>query len=285
MPSFITRVQTGLSLAQSYLALAVVPLLTALVEVEKLERIVAHQGFHIGFRFSVPADVVNLWTFVDVPNQGFHVESVAPAIGPIFLTLPATLLLSTVLSAGYFGSIAEALETGEYRFVSNVKKHFVAFLVYAIVPVVLVAPLLLLGGQPLSPSIIPVVLLLGIAFLVLGYLFYATPYLVVLRDTGLVAAARGAYGIAVDGGAFFRYTVGFVLFSVLLSAFASAFVVNLGVVGLLVGILVLAPVGLGLNIATMQLIADVDPHSPASVSLQDAVDGSAGTDSSTDSAA
>ncbi|WP_336360845.1 hypothetical protein [Haladaptatus sp. ZSTT2] len=263
MPSFGTRVMAGLGRAQKHLLLALVPLTMALMEIEKIQQIVAHHGMHVSFRVSFPSGVITLWTFVEGPTQGLTVDSIAPTVSPMALVLPGYIVIQAALTAGYFGSLADALETGAYDFFANVRRYFVQFLVYTLLPMVLIAPLLVFDGQPLSSSLTLFFVLFIPIFFALTYLFYATPYLVVLRETDIISAAKGAYGLALDGGAFWRYTLGFVALSLLASAFISAFVVNLGLGGIIFGVLILSPVGLGLNFATMHLIADIDPHSPS----------------------
>jgi hypothetical protein len=100
-------------------------------------------------------------------------------------------------------------------------------------------------------------------FLLLAYLFYATPYLVVLRGTGLLEAARASYELATDGGACRSYFLGFGPFVLLVSPIASAIVVNVPGPGLLFGLVAGAVLGLAGNVATVRFVADIDPIGPA----------------------
>jgi hypothetical protein len=107
-----------------------------------------------------------------------------------------------------------------------------------------------------------------IVFLVAAYLFYATPYLVVLRDAGVVDAARQSYALATRGGPYAAFAAGFALFVLAVSPVATGLVVNLPVVGLPVGILGGSYLGLAANVATMRFLADLDPGASVAVSWE-----------------
>ena len=122
-----------------------------------------------------------------------------------------------------------------------------------------------LGGIGLTgrPGAAALALLVPAAIFLLAaaYLFYGTPYLLVLRDTDLLDAARGSYSLATAGGPYLAYTAGFALFVLLVSPVATAVVVNVPAVGLPVGVLVGGVLGLAANFATMRFFADLDPAS------------------------
>lgn len=262
MPSFTTRLARGWDRALEHLPLAAVPLVTALMATEKIQRIATFQGGHFGLRLGLPVSVVNVWQFVSVPNESVSIGVPLPEALPLVLVaLPIGIVVQAALSAGYFGGLASALETGSFEFGASVRRHFVPFLVYTLVPMVVVAPAAVLGLAD-SRLLFPVILLLVVAFIVAAYLFYATPYLVVLRETDIVSALRTSYDLATEGGPYFRYAAGYAGFVLAVSAVATAVVVNLGLVGVAVGVVAGAPIGLACNAATMRFVADIDPESP-----------------------
>lgn len=274
MPPIAARLEDGWMRALEHLPLAFVPLATALFAGEKIGRVVAFRGVHFGARIALPVDVVDVWAFVSVPADGVNLWLSMPTGSPFALVaVPATVLLRAALSAGYFGSIRAALETGEYDFAGNVRRHFVPFLLYTLLPVLAAVPLLALGAGGSPRALLPLLAVLFPVVLILSYLFFATPYLVVLRETDLVSAARASYGFAVDGGPYVRYALGFGAFVLLVSLVLTAVVVNLQVAGVLLGVTLGAPLGLACNVATMQFVADVDPESP---SLGDVGNGAGG---------
>lgn len=264
MPPFTTRLADGWARALGHLPLAAVPLVTALIATDKVERILDASGGHVGFRVSLPVDVVDVWAFVSVPSEGASVEVGLPVGFPLSTVLvPAAIVLRAALAAGYFGGIRGALSTGEYEFAANVRRHFVPFLLYTVAPVLATLPLFALATSGGGRTLLPAVVVLLPVVLLLSYLFYATPYLVVLRETDVVSAARASYRFAVAGGPYARYAVAFGAFVLVASLVVTAIVVNLGPVGIVLGVVGGAPVGLACNVATMEFVAAIDPESPS----------------------
>lgn len=251
--------------AGEHAALALVPMLFALLDVGKIQSIAAFEGMHFGFKLGLPLSVVTVWQFVSVPNAGVSVNTGTPIqLLPFALvTVPVLVVVQTALTAGYFGSIRNALDGDPYGFGRNSRRYFAPFLVLTGLPYLAVAPVALgvFGAGSATGDVggaaVPFLLLGLLVFVVAGYLFYATPYLLVLRDAGLVAAARQSYTLAVQGGPYAAYAVGFGLFVLVVSPFATVIVVNIPLVGVLVG----GYLGLGANVATMRFVADLDPAS------------------------
>lgn len=260
MPSFTTRLADGWQRAQGALPLALVPAVVSLLATDKIGKVLAFDGRHIGLRIGLPAGIVDLWQFVSVPNEGVSIGVAGTDLTPVGL---AVILIAVViragLMAGYFGSLREALATDSYDFMTNLERHFLPFLVYTLLPVLVLAPLLLVSGRGGLPSVVVVLVPVVIA---VSYLFYATPYLIVLRGVGVLEAATGSYRLAVAGGPYLRFAAGFAGLVVGGSILATAVVVNLGAIGVALGFLGAAPVGLACNLATMRFIADIDPESP-----------------------
>lgn len=263
MPSFTTRLADGWERALEHLPLAVVPLITTLLNTEKVGAVLTGDGFHLGLKLGTPISVVDLWTFVDPPSQGVAVDPGVPLVGlPLALVVvPFAIVVQAGLAAGYFGSIDEAMATGSYNFADSVAKYFMPFLLLTILPLVLFIPLAVLGVGGGLGILLPVVVLLIPLILVLTYLFYATPYLIVLRETDLLTAAKTSYELAIEGGPYVSYLVGFALFVLVVSPFASLLVVNVPVFGLVIGLVGGTVLGLAGNFATMRFVADIDPES------------------------
>lgn len=265
MPSFSTRLADGWQRAQSHLPLALIPLVTALSSTDKIRKVLAADGVNFGFRFGFPGTVVDLWQFVSVPNSGFNVDTGLGGLDSTFglAAVVLAVLVRAGLAAGYFGSIHEALDTESYDFLSNVRRYFPQFLLYTLVPFLFLLPLVPLEGRGELRTLLPLfVVLVPVIFLV-TYLFYATPYLVVLRETDLVSAARASFALALGGGPYLFFALGFAGFVFLSSVFVTAVVANFGVVGIALGVVVVAPVGLAANVTTMRFVADIDVQSPS----------------------
>lgn len=261
---FGARLADGWERALAQPALALVPLVTALLATDRIAAVLAHDGVHAGFQIGLPAAVVDLWQFVGTPGRGLSVNVGGPVDPPLALAvLPVVVVLRAALAAGYFGGIRSAVETGSPEFGANARRYFLPFLLYTAIPVALLLPAALLARSGDPGALLPLVVLLVPGVFLATYLFYATPYLVVLRETGLVAAARASLDLALDGGAYLRFALGFAGFVLVVSVAATAVVVNLGAVGLAVGAVAAAPLGLAANVATMRFVADVDPAAPA----------------------
>lgn len=266
MPKFTTRLSDGWERALQNLPLAGVPIFFALVDTNKLLTVLRFEGGHIGFKFGLPVSVVTVWEFVSLPNSGVSVNTGLPveALPVAILTVPVLLLVQAVLTAGYFGSIRNTLYGEPYEFVPNCRRYVVPFVIITSVPTLLLLPLAagVIGSATLSGGFggtSLVILLLGsVVFVILGYLFYPVPYVVVLQQTGVVAAARRSYALATQSGPYFAYTAGFVLFVLSVSPIFTVLVVNIPVIGLPIGIVGGGILGLAVNIMTMRFVSDID---------------------------
>lgn len=249
MPAFTTRLSDGWQWATDNPRFALVPLLTALLSVDNVARVLAFEGRTVGFKLGLPLPITDAWRFVNVPA----------AEGTVAAPLPLMALgvvLQAVLLAGYLGSMRSLLATGEYDPVAAVRSYTVSMLAYqgAIFVVGLVA---IVFGTAVGTAGLVVLMPVVLA---LGYLFYATPYLLVLREQGLEDALRRSADLALAGGPFLRFTLGYAGLVLVLSPFATVFVANLGIVGVLVGAVVGAPVGLAVDVTTMRFVADLEDH-------------------------
>lgn len=264
MPSFISRLADGWNGMKAHLPLALVPVITAVLNTDAITNALAVDGWYVGLRLGLPATIVDLWQFVSVPTNGMNIGLIGPDTFPLVLfVLPFALVIRAGLAAGYFGSIHDALETSSYAFVANSRRYFIPFLLYTLIPILFLLPLVLVGvGQTPGVFGLIVVVLLPISF-GLMYLFYATPYLIVLRETDLVTALRASSTLALTGGPYLHFAVGFAAFVFLSSVLATVIVVNFGSVGIAIGVVTVAPIGLTANMTAMRFIADIDPESPS----------------------
>lgn len=253
MVSFTRRLAAAWTVATGpALPLALVPLVSSLLQFEKFQRVLGFHGGHVGVNFRFPAAVADLWTLVSLPNQGGGVH----VTGPLLL-LPVLVVVQAALAAGYLGSIRSMLAGDRYAFADCVGRYFLPFLGYSaltfglgLVSVGFAAA----GGRGAAA----LVLVVGLpAHLLLAYLFYATPYLVVVRDSGLLDALAESYRLALAGGPYAAFAGGYLVATAGISLVATAVVVNLGPVGLLLGLVGGPLVGLTLTVATMQFVLDL----------------------------
>lgn len=267
MPTFTVRLADGWQRAGDQFPLTLVPILLAVMRTDSIRQVLTYDGVHFGIKFGVPASVVTVWQFVDPPSTGVTVNTGLPLSLPFTaVVVPLAVLLRAGLSAGYFGAIAARLVGRGDGFAASVRAYFLPFLAVTVLPYLFIVPFALgaVGtGRVGGGAVLVAFVVLAPLLLAVGYLFWATPYLLVLRETGLLAAARGSSELAVDGGPYLSYTIGYVGLVLLVSAVATAVVVNVPAVGLPIGIIGGGFLGLVLNITTMRFVADVDPESPS----------------------
>ncbi|WP_158057508.1 hypothetical protein [Halorussus halophilus] len=245
--SFIDRLGSGWQRATTHLPLAAVPVLTSILNIDAIRRVLSFHGGHFGVKFPFPMTVANLWTFVSLPNQGPGVH-----VSQILWLFPIIVVVQSALVAGYLGSVHDLLETGEYDFPTNVRRYFLPLLVWQ---AVVSLPTFALAG--LGQAVGPLVLLLVPAYFVAAYLFYATPYLLVVADADLGTALSQSLDWALSGGSYASFAVAYLLFGALFSILVTPFVVNLGAIGIVVGTAVTAPLALALSFATTEFVADL----------------------------
>ncbi|MFO8115364.1 MAG: hypothetical protein R6U01_08395 [Halorubrum sp.] len=239
------------------LPLALVPLVTALLNVDDLTA-TAETDSVVSVSASFPVYRYDLWSIIDSPGDGGASAAVPlDSVGSLALVAPllaAYVVVSGALSAGYFGSIAEGVTTGRFDFVANVRRFAVRFI--ALEALVVAAVLVVFVPLAAFP---PLFVVAVIALLVLSYLFFPTVYVLVLEDRGIDSAIRRAYGLVERHRPlwfFLALAAVTALCSVPLSALAYA-----GPVPAVVAAVIAAPVGLTFNVATALKVAamgDVD---------------------------
>ncbi|MFC6754007.1 hypothetical protein [Halorubrum tibetense] len=228
------------------LPLALVPLVTALLNVDDLTATGGTDTL-VSVRASFPVYRYDLWSIVESPGDGSTLASVPlDSVGPLALVPPLLgvyVVVSGLLSAGYFGSIAAGIETGRFDFGTNVRRFGVRLIVLEAVVVAGV----FLALVPLV-AVPPLFALAVLALLVLSYLFFPTVYVLVLEDRGIGSAARRAYGLVKR-----HQPVWFFLALLAVTALCSvplSMLTYLGPVPAVIAAVVAAPIALAFNVAT-----------------------------------
>lgn len=255
----VTRVAFGERLAAAWsratgelLPLSLVPVLTGLLAVDELLRVLEFEGFHVGVRFAFPAMVVDAWTFVSAPTP----DGVRVSLAPFVLLFPVVVGVHGLLGAGYLGSVHQATVDGSYRFLENVSRYGARLLAYAAAAYALALPLIYVTLVDPTAAVGLVLVAMPVG-LVLSYLFFATPYLVVVADEPLLDALALSYELAAAGGAYFEYAAKYFLFVLLVSLAVTVVAVNLRLVGVFLALFGTAPLGLALNVATLEFVDDL----------------------------
>jgi hypothetical protein len=234
------------------LPLALVPLATALFRARELLATGRTNG--VSLRASFPVYRYDLWSFVDAPSGGGASLSLPfSRLEPLLLLVPvigAYVVVSGVLSAGYFGSIADEIRTGRFDFVAAVRRFGGRMILLEVLVVVALAALFL----PLI-AFPPLFVVAVLAALVISYLYFPTVYVLALEDRGIRSAAKRARDL-VDRhrplGFFLAVAVVTALCSVPVSLLAHA-----GPLGAVAAAVVAAPLGLAFNVATALKVAEM----------------------------
>lgn len=248
MPGFGTRVVDGWRWALDHPTFVLAPLLTAFLS-DNVARVLSFRGWTVGLTTGLPSPISDVWRFVNVPAADGVVA------GPVPLVVLGVVLRAVVL-AGYLGSMRSTLASGRSDLETAVRRYTLPMLAY-------LGAIFLVGVAAIAVGLafgtVGIVLLFP-AVVALKYLFFATPFLLVLRREGLEDALRRSAHLALDGGPYLRFALAYAGLVLLASPLATLVVVNLGLVGVVVGAVVGAPVGLALDVATMRFVADLGDH-------------------------
>lgn len=200
--------------ARSVPHLAVLPAIATLLAYENVVK-TASAGPGGGMKFPMPAALPDLWTFVSVPNTGRSFELGVPLLlAPVFFVLQAALV------AGYLGSIDTVLEAEIPDFAKHVAANTLPVLGVQIVVFALSVAsfgFAFVGGMALAPLSV----LLG---LVVGYLLWAAPILVIVRDHGVGEALVASASHAPNGGRYSAFTAGYLVAGIVVSLLLSTLV-------------------------------------------------------------
>lgn len=228
MPSLLTRASQVAGRTAPY---AVVPFALTLLAFENVATAAHPSSVGVNVKFALPADVTTLWTVVDPPAQGVSVYTPVPlAFAPVFVAVEAAVV------AGFLGGLRDAYRGRDPDFTGAVRDHWLPVLGVRVVQFVVFVGLgltLVAGGPGLALLGFPVVL-------VLGYLLWGAPYLVVLRDSDALTALAESASVAAGGGRYLSFSLGYAVAVAAASVVLSPLVTGAGIAGVLVGAALLA---------------------------------------------
>lgn len=250
MPSIIGWLGRAAEPFDRLLPLALVPLVATLLDVGRLAELLEPDDRVFSVTFGVPRAVTTLWSFLNVQAQGVSLGPVGlAALSPaVVLATVASVVVTALLAAGYLGSIDACLD-GEYEFVAELRRYARPFVGLGVLQAAV-------GIGVLAPAILFPPLLVPAFAVVLGlaYLFFAAPYLIVTDGLSLVPALRKSYGVATADGRCLGFFLGYVVVNAVASVPVSWLAFNYGPAGVALAVLVVAPVALLLNTATLLFV-------------------------------
>lgn len=219
-----THLQDAIERTERNLALAVVPFLASLLSLSKVAALATPHGGG-GVSFPLPTGLPTLWTFVNAPGVGggtFGPATAGAALvwAPLFVV---GFLLTSALEAGFLGTLDPA---GDRSFADAVVEYLLPIVganLLSLLAFVLALPFIVF--PPLAVVVIVVV----------GYALYGMPFVIVVRNEGVLDAVRASVGYALSGGEYLSYGVGYLVVGTVGSFVLTWLVYNTGIVGIVVG--------------------------------------------------
>lgn len=236
----------------SLLPLAAVPLVLAALSVDKFRRIAASNAdLRAGVSFGFPTTVSTSWDLLSLPNASPGLNLPTRSVETTALLMLLVTALSALLGAGYLGSVRRELAGVDRGFLADVRTYFVPFLGFELVNLTLA-----LGTVATALVALPLSLAFVLVLFAFAYLFYATPYLVVVEGVDLPTALRRSYGYATSSVEYASFFVQYIVAVALVSVVATPLFAN-SVSAAALGAVVLAPVALLLDTVTMLFVRDL----------------------------
>jgi len=265
----------GVERLEALPGLLVIPALVTLLSVSDLQAVLARRGTgsHFGVEFTAPVPIGDLWTFVNVPDAGAGGVTITPpglvdTPFPLLMVLAGSVLyfiLYGVLAAGYLGSIQASRRDGEYDFLTNVRRYTLTYVGLSLVifGVGLVAVAFAFVFPPVLFLAFPVIL-------AIGYLFWGAWFLVPVADLEATAALGQSYRLDVSESDYVLWTLAHLVIGGVVSLVTTPIVVNTSVVGVVLGLAVVVPIGFILTVASLRVIDDLADRSEPNQEPDDA---------------
>jgi len=232
MPS---RFDRAAAVTQYSVELAVVPFVASLLSLSKVQQALSAGGGGVTFPF--PSGLPTLWTYVSLPGvagTGTGTAASPTALLTVVPLLLVGLLVTSALEAGFLGALDGRIGHSGRGFTGSVEQFTLRM-----VGVNLVRTAVVLVALPFV--VVPPLLVLAlVAVVVLSYLTYGLPFVVVTQETGVVTALGRTVDYATDGGSYARFGFGHLVAGAVASLVLSVLARNAGVLGILVGAAIVA---------------------------------------------
>jgi hypothetical protein len=252
MPS---RYDRAIAVTRQSTGLAFVPFAASLLSLSEIRQALATNGGGVTFPF--PTGLPTLWTYVSLPG----VVGTGPGAGPGSLALFVPLflvglLVTSALEAGLLGALDGRIDDTERGFAGGVEQFTLrmvgvnlvrAAVVLVALPFVVLGPLLVVGF---------------LLVVVLSYLTYGLPFVVVVGDVGLGDALGRTIGLATDGGTYAQFGFAHLLAGAAASLVLSVLVRNGGIPGIVLGAAVVAVPAVFVATYGLFVFRDLEDGSP-----------------------
>ena len=257
-----TALSEGADLLEDLAPLLAVPTVISLLNVGELGAVLSHRGGYIGIEFPFPVPVGDLWTFVNTPDAGSGVSVTGYGFAGGVFPLPVALLVAIgylllygLLAAGYVGSIQEYRRRGTYDFLANARRYVVRYITLTAI----IFGLFLLA-LPFALVFPPLVLLVALALLVIGYLFWGAWFLVPVADVGVIEGLTRSYNLATTESDYAIWSLVHLAVGGGVSLFATWVAVSASIFGILIALVLVIPIGFVLTVGSLRTIDDLQDN-------------------------
>ncbi|MEQ9713896.1 MAG: hypothetical protein ACTSSP_03215 [Candidatus Asgardarchaeia archaeon] len=235
-------------------------------------------GFHLSVKFTFP------WTFPTLSNLYDYPESVSPFLltftYPSILTIivsrfmltilgiwALSFIIFTILESAFMGVIYSRIFSSEkIGFFDSVNKYFIRFVLFKLIIMLISLPYLIIFF--VMPSIFHyfpsgfyfLAILTPIAFLLVSYLFFLTPYIIVSDDKPLAKALSMSASYTLTSHTF-SYVIVFVIFTAITSVIISA-LMHIPIVGFIISLGIVSYIGTAFVISTFNFYEDLKRRMP-----------------------
>lgn len=252
MVQFLDLLKKGWGHLSEIFLLGVIPVIATILTYKKLLAILQFRRFHFGVKFGFPTSIVDVWHFVSTPSgaPGFLTSSFLFSRPLLFVgNALIFIVLQSVLAAGYLGTINESFDMTSFSFVENAGKYLIDFLLYQVL-------MWFLSLLPLLVALLPFLwIFLFPLVLFIGYLLYGLPFIIVTTNRGFTASLKKSVNLGVQsaqgGTEYLSYGLKYFLFIAAFSIPFTLLVVNLKMIGIIIGTLLVIPLALILNSSTI----------------------------------
>ncbi len=211
----------------------------AFMSIDNIRRVLEFNGFHIGFRLSLPVTVPTLWDFVEPPPTppSHYVVSLW------FIIALISLIVNSVITYFYLRII---MSRGLDYQPPSTPVRIIDLILYGLIGLFFAVIIVLAGVAALI--LFPLVI-------ILYYFIYATPYIIVAENKNIAEALATSIRLA-STGTYLAYTLTYIAIVLLISPILTLITVNTKLPGIIVGSVIAGIIGLWLTSSTTAMILD-----------------------------
>ena len=252
--SVLENYSKAFNLTWKVIALSIVNIILSLLDFEAINRALSFRGIHIGFKFHLPTIIVRLWDLVSLPGgQGYSATTQLASVEgmPMILVILFMLLLMLLTSIVAYIYLRIIVVKAIGR---EVPLNYIRIIDLFLFQLLIMALMLLI--VPIAFANIATGILFFILMLIIYYFIYATPFIIVIHDRGLMEALKQSISLAMRGE-YLGFTLIYIVVTLILSPMYTILVVDGKIAGLIISFPLAGITGLWLTTATTLMIIEL----------------------------